>query len=742
MNDDSEGRQDEPEDAEHPEHYGEYSIFKENDEDSPETAKRDNPGTDEEDVKDEIADDTGAETRNPAAGGRDSEKEAVSPNLSNAVNDGEENDRRMAETFEEESFDEAGPEEELVAEDGFVSVEKSVETKGSDEAMDLEDTEDNVTSPDLIPAGTSGFDEVEKPDDGEAEATREHDEEEDRKKAEASEEQDRKKAKASEEEMLEEEMEEVKSIAEEELRQVLKTVDDRTTDFVLRLHRELEKLKQRRKELMSGTKTFEEGVQKDISERLKEITRDIEYEKERILKNKESDLNRIEKKIKGKEERLKKDAEEKEGFDKVKREADEARKAREKIEQDLHNLSPELRKLHEDEFYKWIEEAKIKENETNKLLEEAEAKVREIIQMRLTEYETDLKNDIMEIEDSSRADLANLEKSVAERKLKVQEELDRKINQRQMVLIQDNNALISETMNLIERLVDDLDKPAMKTIVQLILASVKTVAFIERKNYILKKEREEEKKKKRMRHYQDMIDIERRQLEKREAYLSREREGLMKELEEKSKKIIKKEMDYRVNLERNLEQRLQECAEDARCSAEELVKEEYEKRIEDMENDYRRKLVLYKKKLHQYKKQKDRPAPVPGTAPPAAAPDTFPCLNCKSQVIIPTKKRPVTVRCQKCRKEYTLRAPKRETIPARQAGTSSAPSPSLPELPDLEGLDEDRTMVTPPPPSELSATEDSNTRKITCQHCGKQYDVSVGHTKKISCSCGRKIRTK
>ena len=741
MNGGSEGRLDKHEDAEHPEHYGEYSIFKENDENPSETLGRDNPET-AEDVKDEITDDTGVETNNPGAGGPDSEKEPVPPDLFHVVSDGEEDDRRKAETFEEEILDEAGPEEEQVAEDGLVSVDKSVGTEGSEEAPGLEETEDNVTSPDLMPAGTLGFDEVEKPDEGEAEAAKEHDEE-DRRKAETFEEEDPTTSETFEEEILEEEMEEVRSIAEEELRQVLKTEDDRTTNFVLRLNRELEKLKQRKKKLMKGTKAFEEGVQNDISERLKEITRDIEYEKERILKNKESDLKRIEKKIKGKEGRLRKDAEEKEEFAKVKREADEARKAREKIEQDLQNLSPELRKLHEDEFYKWIEEAKVKEKETNKLLEETEAKVRENIQMRLTEYETDLKNDIMEIEDRARVDLANLEKSVAERKLKVQEELDRKINQRQMVLTQDNNALISETMNLIERLVDDLDKPATKTIVQLILASVKTVSFIERKNYVLKNEREEEKKKKRMRHYQEMIDIERRQLEKREAYLAREREGLMKELEEKSKKIIRKEMDYRDNLERNLEQQLKECAEDAKCNAEEIIKEEYEKRIEEMENEYRRKLVLYKKKLLQYKKQKDRPTPGPGAAPPAAeTPDTFPCLNCKSRVIIPTKKRPVTVRCQKCRKEYTLRAPKRETMPARQAVTPSAPSPSLAELPDLEDLDEDRTEVTPPPPSELATTKDSNTKTITCPHCGKRHEVPAAYTKKMLCTCGRRIRTK
>jgi len=507
------------------------------------------------------------------------------------------------------------------------------------------------------------------------------------------------------------------SYAEEELQRALQSVDGRTADTILRLHRQIAKLKQRKQELKKGTKGFEESVKGEVENRIKEIMGDYNYEKERILRNKESDTDRIQKKIDSKKERLRKDAEEKTGVAEVRKRAEVAQKAREKIESDLTNLSPELRKLHEDEFLRWIEEAKTREEEANRELAAGEVKVKEQIELLIAEYEVDLRSDIMNIEDKARSDLAALEKSVGERKLKIQDDLDRKLTQRQMVLIQDNNVLISETMEQLDNLVANLQDPMTKVLVEMIMDSVKVVDFVERKNYSLKRTREEDRKKKKMQHFQELMEIERKQLEKRQAYLSREREAMMKELEEKSKNIIKKEMSLKEQLERGIEERLEACAEDARCKAEDVVKEEYEKRMLELERDYKRKLLAYKKKVLQYRKQQPGAAISSGVPPTPEPADKFPCLNCKSQIIIPTRKRPVTVRCLKCGKEYTLRAPKRETGPARApaASTQALPSP-LDDLPDLDGLDEDKTTATPPPPSELSDAGDAGTKIVTCPH--------------------------
>jgi len=239
-----------------------------------------------------------------------------------------------------------------------------------------------------------------------------------------------------------------------------------------------------------------------------------------------------------------------------------------------------------------------------------------------------------------------------------------------------------------------------------------------------------------------MMEIQRKELEKRELTFTRERERFIQELEEKTKELTQKEISLKETMEGGFEEKLAACVEDARCQAEDVVKEEYEKRMLDMEKEYKKKLIIYKKKLIQYKKQLESGAASPAGAPTPlgrAPPDTFPCLNCKSTIIIPTKQRPITVRCANCSKEYTLRAPKAKAAPPPAAPSARAATNELPGLDD--DPDEDRTEVTPPPSPGLGEGG-SGMKVIACPHCGREHEVASNLTKKILCSCGRRIRTK
>ncbi len=538
---------------------------------------------------------------------------------------------------------------------------------------------------------------------------------------------------------------------DQEIDTALADLEGKTTNLAHSLNRQLKRIKARKIELMEGSEKLVKSVQKEVNDRLKEIEEDLDYELNRIRLDQKADIDRLQKKVGGKRDRLRREAGEQKGHTPLKQEADVAVKAREKLEADLKGLSPDIRKLHEEDFKRWIEEAKVKEEDLTTRLKNMELELEQELNLKLADYEAPLLKEIMEIEDAFRAEMSRVEKIAADKKMKVQSELDRKINQRLMRVVQENRSLIAETMDIRDKLIDAIPDASTAVLVNLLKDVMRNMAFVERKVFEIRNSREDEIKRKKLHHYQETMNIERREVEKREEKLEEERRRFLKVMEERSREIARKEMEYRADLEENFEERLKSCTLDGVSRTE----EGFNRKCQDLEKEYKKRLLLYKKKLAQYKKlvEKLQQHPAAGASAASGSGPTgaFPCLNCQTRIPILSSRRPLTLKCQNCGKEYTLRAPKKPSasatapkLPPRAMTPRNVGGDELDELPDLDGLEEEtRTSVTPPPPSGFDTGNSSGKKKVICPHCEAENLVPLSLTKKTPCiSCGKRIRTK
>jgi len=132
------------------------------------------------------------------------------------------------------------------------------------------------------------------------------------------------------------------------------------------------------------------------------------------------------------------------------------------------------------------------------------------------------------------------------------------------------------------------------------------------------------------------------------------------------------------------------------------------------------------------------------------------CPSCREKIIIRSTERPIEVTCPGCHNEYTIKdkdndkesgnAPDNGNDPLRDdlqdtPDNALSTSESVSNAQDHAVLPDNRTHSSVDPPSSGFSTPDSGTRQITCPFCSKVHIVPVGLTKRLTCACGRRIRT-
>jgi predicted RNA-binding Zn-ribbon protein involved in translation (DUF1610 family) len=115
------------------------------------------------------------------------------------------------------------------------------------------------------------------------------------------------------------------------------------------------------------------------------------------------------------------------------------------------------------------------------------------------------------------------------------------------------------------------------------------------------------------------------------------------------------------------------------------------------------------------------------------------CPSCSERIEIQSTQRPVDIQCPKCGSEYTIR----EKAPQNpDEGTSSNSNGGVAK-PSPEENDPDKPLSQNPAPYELPrpSVPMHGTKEITCPHCGKTHVVPHGLTTRLTCVCGRRIKT-
>ena len=496
---------------------------------------------------------------------------------------------------------------------------------------------------------------------------------------------------------------------------------------------------------------------------IKGIREKLSREKEEIVKRKEEKERTL---LKEREEKLVALNEEAEHENKILEEfferdvnvvigpIKEARMKRDKIEEDLASMTQEFKEKYGDYLEKDLVSVANKQREAE---EELEAKLHGLIRQLPEELQKDLsKERILE---------GNLETIFKEEKLKIQERLltgeqecekgcDLKKYDLYQKYLKELGEVIEEAMK--EKTLQINALPEDKRLVTLAFheleESLRESEKIRRKSALELKKKMDEKK---------MNILERKitnSIQERDVEKSRTQE-LEKEL--KALKISK--ADTRIEL-----RKLRAAGEEGKVKIESEFREKLEKELRGrLEIEYQDRFAAEVKKLDErpISKQKATRKTVKKPINEKKYPFVH-CPSCDRRIEIRSTERPIEITCPGCENDLYIRDkvtdqanPGKDGTPVRSSserspdhGSSTAQSTgevgddgrssaSVTTSGSRRRISEDLISTLVDPSSDYSAPSTNRTREITCPFCGKKHNVPSDLTKRLTCTCGRRIRT-
>ena len=496
---------------------------------------------------------------------------------------------------------------------------------------------------------------------------------------------------------------------------------------------------------------------------IKGIREYLSREKEEIVKRKEEKERTL---LKEREEKLVALREEAEHENKILEEfferdvtvvigqIEEARMKRNKIEKDLTSMTPEFKKKYGDYLEKDLVSVANKQREAE---EDLESKLHGLIRQLPEELQKDLsKERILE---------GNLETIFKEEKFKIQkrlltgeQEMEKECDLKKYDLYQqylkELGEVIEEAMK--EKTLQINALPEDKKLVTLAFheleESLRESEKIRRKSALELKKKMDEKK---------MNILERKitnSIQERDVEKSR-----TQELEKEVKALKISKADAQTEL-----RKLRAAGKEWKVKNESEMREKLEKELRGrLEVEYRDRFAAEGKKLDEMpiSKQKATRKTVKKPITEKKYPFVH-CPSCDRRIEIRSNDRPIEITCPGCENDLYIRDkvadqanPGKDGTPVRSSserspeqGSSPGPSPGdvewggRPATPGTNPgssrrISEDLISTLADPSSEYSAPSTNRTREITCPFCGKKHNVPSDLTKRLTCTCGRRIRT-
>ena len=493
----------------------------------------------------------------------------------------------------------------------------------------------------------------------------------------------------------------------------------------------LESLISRKEKLLKNRQRDEITIENEREKRVEEAKNDAELSLKILEETLSKDLEMAEEIRRKREMEIREKLEKESGIAELTKKLEEAKRRREEIERDIENLGPELRAKYEKKFMEDLEEALEKEKaiaaELRRKAEEIDEKVAEEIRTKGLKGVPEEEKIRKQFEEERKA----IEQRLQSQLMEIQRTYERKKNNIYQGYLKAMKDLQEEGMRELKHLINLLpeDKRHVSFLVFEYHETLREIEKSVRKFALDLKKRIEERK---------IEALERRlKTAEEEAERLRKERGLLEEKLKELKRELEKERTEKPDVEA-LKRRLEE---ELREKLRQEIKEDVEKQIRaELEKEQREKVG--KKAVKKVKEEHRYPF--------------VKCPECGERIEIKSDKRPLIVKCPGCGREYTLKTKEsrnnKNELPATENEASDTPERASKGEESTSSNMEDfyeehyfphvgASAVQEVPYMAQNEQNSVGTKTVICPYCGKKHILPNNFTRKITCACGRRIRT-
>ena len=504
---------------------------------------------------------------------------------------------------------------------------------------------------------------------------------------------------------------------------------------VMDIRKALESILSKKDKILRSRQQDELTIEQERDKKIEAVRNDAELSLGILEETLGRDLKMVQEMRQKKTGELRTRLENENGLIELRTRLEEAKRKREGIEKDIDGLSPELKAKYEKKFMEDLETALSLEKD---IAAELMRKTEEIEEKIAAEIEkTGLKGvpDEGKIRSQFEAERTSIEQKLQAQIIEIQRTYERKRNDIYQSYLRALKELKDEGLRELKGLINSLprDKRLPSLAVFEFQETLRDIEKASRKFALDLRKKIEERKMESLEKRLNAAEDEVGGLRKEKEALEKERERLKKALEKKEKRPDTAELRKKIETE-------------IREELEPELRTELEKRIRtELEKEFRERAE--KRPVKKVREEQRYPF--------------VRCPECGIRIEVKSNKRPLIVKCPGCGREYTLK-PK---APREQAENSyintghdaHSPVNASPANGEEEGVrigDEmnnfytdqyfpvaNSGVVPDQPASPVSDEKPVGTKTVICPYCGKSYILPANFTRKITCSCGRRIRT-
>jgi len=531
----------------------------------------------------------------------------------------------------------------------------------------------------------------------------------------------------------------------------------------------LGKLIEKRKKLEGVVEKAKGDIVKEVSSRIEDLRKAAELRQRRLEQKLGEDIFHARSEHRKKKHAAEVKHEEDMHLGDLNKKREEALKEKGKVEASIESLSPTLKERHKDDIKDWLREADLQKQRVESDLETAKAEIQRRMQDASEALDKVLNVDISYLESEFRAKKVQLvqdsdmeiqnEKRVADNKIKVVNDKSgkgiRKIHEELLDFVNTKlfagKSVSPKTIKATIKELGDLLTRQARVERELALAKEKTECNLLSMQFNAEKKRLGDEK--------GQLESDLNKLRKNELDLIAEVDELKRESEKLSRENDVLQKKLQLFYEKDSFQRSRPTAssmDDRESIRSSGLPDELEARIGNKDGE--RASSPAPKVVVRDAPSVKRARQTESTS--GEGPITVHCAGCETSIKVTDRARPIAINCLNCGQEFILtksnqlrsrpkpeareaaakhrkikvphktKPPKRKIVLARKPTSDSASDAPG----ENEGYED--------PGESPSETKSDKTKTVTCSSCAREHSIPAEWTHKISCKCGRWIRTK
>ena len=454
---------------------------------------------------------------------------------------------------------------------------------------------------------------------------------------------------------------------------------------------------------------------------------------------------------KKKKEEVSKGLERRYGIPEIEKKLKGAGKKREDIERDLVNMSPEFGERYGGHIQKDLIAAR---NEEAGAEEELRARKNAVVQAIPKELEDALSRGMLEegkVEAIFMTEKSRIQEKSQKKVRGIERDFEHKRNELYQSYLKGLGEICDHGMEGIKRQINSLPQERRSLAIALheLEDSLRELEKVRRRFAVELKRKIEERKVETM---EKRLSLSLENLEEERT----KRKGLEKEVGELRRALTRARSEarsegkeWKKSFELELGERLEK---EIRKALEKELRMTLEKEIRDeLEAEFKRR----EKELSARQRRVKRTVREPAVR---ARLQFVRCPSCSTRIEVESDERPLVVMCPGCGSEYTLRekhgdtGSQEEGFPDKKPGPTGQPAldsqangpADISDSQDMEQTPQVET-ASPPEPKERERADTlpppHANKEVVCPYCGKTHTVPASFSRKLTCSCGRRIRT-